>query len=168
MSKVEYHAGFFDGEGSIGIYKNGSSVWHLRTQVTQNISVESTLLFEELRSLYGGNLAQMKSAIYQRGAAYNWQLNGANAVAFLDIIRPHLRLKAEQADIATAWYALSMKPSRDARGRQVAYERDRPIDIGAARLMKALKRQSIDAVMAAQVDLVEVAHTLKQVVCVKG
>jgi tRNA-splicing ligase RtcB len=28
--------------------------------------------------------------------------------------------------------------------------------------------KSIDAVMAAQADLVEVVHTLKQVVCVKG
>ena len=28
--------------------------------------------------------------------------------------------------------------------------------------------KSIDAVMAAQEDLVEVVHTLKQVVCVKG
>lgn len=28
--------------------------------------------------------------------------------------------------------------------------------------------EGIDAVMAAQVDLVDIAHTLKQVVCVKG
>jgi len=28
--------------------------------------------------------------------------------------------------------------------------------------------KNIDAVMAAQVDLVEIVHTLKQVVCVKG
>jgi tRNA-splicing ligase RtcB len=37
---------------------------------------------------------------------------------------------------------------------------------GAARCVRP--RRSIDAVMAAQVELVDVVHTLKQVVCVKG
>lgn len=36
-------------------------------------------------------------------------------------------------------------------------------------LLKLLKKhEDIDAVMAAQADLVEVVHTLKQVLCVKG
>lgn len=168
MSKVEYYAGFFDGEGSIGIYRNGGRNWHLRTQLTQNILPSTTELMLELNALYGGNLSTMRSKIYLGGGAYNWQLNGDVAVAFLRDIQPHLRLKKEQADIAIAWQEAHQRPARDARGRMVAHDYERPLDVGAARLMKLLKRQSIDAVMAAQADLVEIVHTLRQVVCVKG
>ena len=35
MLKVEYIAGFFDGEGSIGIYKMHGKSYYLRTQLTQ-------------------------------------------------------------------------------------------------------------------------------------
>lgn len=39
----DYIAGFFDGEGSIGIYKNGRGMHYLRTQLTQNSSITSLL-----------------------------------------------------------------------------------------------------------------------------
>ena len=165
---LDYIAGFFDGEGSVGIYRNGQRSWHLRTQLTQNIDRSTTALLSELRQRFGGNLATMRSPIYRASVAYNWQLNGAVAAAFLREVLPYLRLKREQADFAIAWQSIQQKASRDERGRNVAHDHDRPIDIGAARLLKALKRQDIDEVMAAQADLVDVVHELRQVVCVKG
>lgn len=168
MSKVEYYAGFFDGEGSVGLYRNGQRTWHLRTQVTQNQTPQSNELLTELVGAYGGNLAAMRAAIYRGGAVWNWQLNGAKAVAFLGDILPFLRLKKEQAELGIAWFALSQKPARGPNGRMLGYKKDRPVDVGAGALLKALKRQSIDAVMAAQSDLVDVVATLKQVLCVKG
>lgn len=168
MSKVDYYAGFFDGEGSIGIYRNGRGAWHLRTQLTQNISPETTALLTEMRDLYGGNLATMHNHIYRGGGAYNWQLNGEGAADFLLAVVPSLRLKQDQAMFAIAWQKIHPRPSRDACGRMVAHDRNRPIDLDTARLLKALKRAPLAAVMAAQPDLVKVVTELRQVLCVKG
>ncbi len=168
MLKDEWVAGFFDGEGSIGIYRNGASTYHLRTQLTQNVTPASEAILTELRERYGGNVARMRSIIYRRGSAFNWQINGNLASNFLSIILPHLRLKREQAEIAIAWQSQHLPPSRDAHGRMTAHRKDPPIDIGADRLMKMLKLYTLEEVMAAQSDLVDIVHTLKQVLCVKG
>ena len=40
--------------------------------------------------------------------------------------------------------------------------------IGVAAMSRKRSFADIDAVMAAQADLVEIVHTLRQVVCVKG
>lgn len=46
MGEIEYLAGFFDGEGSVGIYTNGRGLFHLRTQLTQNVGKHSTRLVD--------------------------------------------------------------------------------------------------------------------------
>lgn len=168
MLKDEWIAGFFDGEGSIGIYRNGQRTFHLRTQITQNASAATKEVLSALQNRFGGNLARMRGDIYRGKMAFNWQLNGNVAAAFLGVVLPHLRLKREQAEVAIAWQRQHLPPSRDERGRMTAHPKDAPLDVGTEILLKALKRQEIDAVMAAQADLVDVVHTLKQVLCVKG
>ncbi len=140
-SRVEYYAGFFDGEGSIGIYRNGTGLHHLRTQITQNVSDATTELFKELKEAYGGNLGIMRSSIYRNNEAYNWQLNGEGAKNFLMDLLPHLRLKRTQALVACAWQMALHQPSqRNALGRMVAAARNRPEDLMAEAVMKALKK----------------------------
>ncbi len=169
MLKVEYIAGFFDGEGSIGIYRNGRGTFHLRTQLTQNITPATEDILSELCDRFGGNLSRMRSPLYQRNAAFNWQLNGNRAAAFLREILHSLYIKRDQAEIAIAWQAQHLPPLRDKQGRMTAHPRNAPIDVGAERILKALKKSySLDDVMAAQADLVDIVHTLVQVVCVKG
>lgn len=168
MLRDEWVAGFFDGEGSIGIYRNGSGTFHLRTQITQNVSRATEEVLLALKNRFGGNLARMRGDIYRGKVAFNWQLNGVGAAAFLGVVLPHLRLKRDQAEIAIAWQRQHLPPSRDERGRMTAHPKDAPLDVGTATLLKALKRQDIDAVMAAQADLVDIVHTLRQVLCVKG
>ena len=161
---VEYVAGFFDGEGSIGVYENGRKTPFLRTQLTQNVGRASSLLLGALVERYGGNLSRQKTS---HGVKFNWQLNSRRACRFLVEMTPHLVLKKEQAEMAVAWFFL-----RDGRAQRSKGGRflpmDSPIDKSVVRLLKELKTKDIDAVMAAQTDLVEVVHTLKQVVCVKG
>lgn len=165
---AEYVAGFFDGEGSIGIYRNGRGNFHLRTQLTQNITPSSERLLKELHSKWGGNLNVMRSDAYKRGGAYNWQLNSASALKFLEEIAPFLVLKRDQAELAIAWQKAKPKPERDKFGRMVAARREHPDDIAAEKIMKALKSFSLEELMAAQADHVEIIHELRQVVCVKG
>lgn len=140
---LEYIAGFFDGEGSIGIYQSGQKAWHLRTQLTQNICLESTALLDDVRELFGGNLATMRSPIYLRGAAYNWQINGTLAEKFLRSVLPHLRLKTPQARIAIAWQQRHPGPVREPNGRMKRHVHD-PIDEKTSLLMKLLKRNSFE------------------------
>lgn len=95
-----YIAGFFDGEGSIGIYsrKDRKGGYHLRTQLTQNLTPKSLELIEFLQSVYGGNFSPHKTL--SMNTNFNWQLNGDKAVVFLEDILPFLVLKEEQALLA--------------------------------------------------------------------
>jgi hypothetical protein len=165
---LEYIAGFFDGEGSIGIYKiSRTGGYRLRTQLTQNITPDSESVMIELQSRFGGNIARMRAPIYKRGAAYNWQLNADVAAGFLKQIEPYLILKKDQAVCALAWQSGRPLPSRNAKGKMVAFTQ-RPLDAGVVKLMKALKCASIQEVMDNQADLVDIVAELGQIVCVKG
>lgn len=137
MISLEYIAGFFDGEGSVGVYKNGRGTFHLRTQITQNVTRCSRPLFEALQVQFGGNLSDHQSLTKNR--YFNWQLNGTGAAKFLKEILPHLRLKTEQAQVAIAWQASKLQPSRDRRGRMNPIPA-RAEDFEVALLLKAMKR----------------------------
>jgi hypothetical protein len=151
---LEYWAGFFDGEGSIGLYRNGNGVWHLRTQLTQNQSAASTQVLGCMRDKFGGNISL-------RGTrAYNWQLNSAGAAHFLAELLPYLKLKFDQARVAVTWYAVSQRPVRDSRGRHTRYDRDRLLDVNAAKLIKLLKKVDLDEALELQADLRGVAAQL--------
>lgn len=140
---LSYVAGFFDGEGSIGIYKNGSGNYFLRTQMTQNINPVVTEVFTELHERWGGNLSLMRHDRYQRGTAYNWQLNGKRAADFLREVLPLLRLKREQAEVAINWIDTRPSSQRDARGRVLPARRNHPDDVAAEELIKALKKHTL-------------------------
>ncbi len=88
MVTLTYLAGFFDGEGSLGIYRKTKG-YHLKVQLAQNIYPESTMLFEEITAQYGGTLGVIG------GKKYNWQISAVKAKNFLEVIVPHLKLKRE-------------------------------------------------------------------------
>lgn len=165
MSKElnSYYAGFFDGEGSIGIYRNGRGAWHLRTQLTQNINKASASLLDEMQALFGGNLSLMRGERYRGGRAYNWQLNGETAVRFLQDVLPYLRLKREQAFFAIRWHRIAQKQSRGPDGRMVRHDYQRPVDIWAAKLLKALKKSDLDSVVEQDAMLAQVVGQLNGV-----
>jgi hypothetical protein len=49
-------AGFFGGEGSIGIYMNGQGRGRtLRVQITQNVTPQSTMMLTAIRERWGGS-----------------------------------------------------------------------------------------------------------------
>jgi hypothetical protein len=163
MLSPQYIAGFFDGEGSIGIYPNSRGTYFLRTQLTQNVSFSSRFLLTNLKSSFSGNLSIQRTT---HGEKFNWQLNADLAANFLTEIAPFLIMKRDQAELALLWWSGRPPQKRGTDGRLQSTAR--PIDATVASLLKALKKTDIDAVMKAQEDLVEVKHTLKQVLCVKG
>lgn len=139
---IKYIAGFFDGEGSVGIYKNSSKKYpgfYLRTQITQNKGkeVEGLMLF--LKNAYGGNLGEQKTL--SSGIKYNWQLGSDSAVRFLEDIKPYLILKKKQAEIAIAWQKQRPARVRDSMGRiRLKTPANIELDTSISKLMKELKK----------------------------
>lgn len=139
MIDKRYIAGFFDGEGSIGIYTNGKRVLHLRVQLVQN--EPWCIAIDELHQRFGGNVnrAKTSSGKYKK----NLQLNSSTALNFLKWIQPQLILKRKQANLAITWEQTRPKKSRGLDGRIQPLPQEN-IDIEAATILKQLKHRDLD------------------------
>jgi hypothetical protein len=58
MLTAEYVAGFFDGEGNVGIYAGGGTGRTLRAQITQADSQDAYALLFEMRARWGDRYAR--------------------------------------------------------------------------------------------------------------
>ncbi len=137
-----YIAGFFDGEGSIGVYhhvNNGVQTgFHLRVQLRQNKTELSSQLFDGLVARYGGCVAEFSTRSGKVGMS--WQLGSARAVAFLREIEPHLMLKRDQARLAISWQERRTPAYRDKRGRIASRSKDvRDHDLAVCKALKMMK-----------------------------
>ena len=159
MNKItkQYIAGFFDGEGSIGIYSrkdryNGAC---LRTQLTQNKTKESFSILSFLKNKYGGNLSEQKTSL--NGIKYNWQLNPKGVKKFLEDIEPYLICKKSQAKLALYWLKNRPKVKRENNGRVIEFTGNEiEFTNKIIKVMKELKTKDIDTVMNNQKDLVDI------------
>ena len=99
---LAYLAGFFDGEGSIGIHrvlrKYGTVGFHLRCTVSQT----SVPVLEKYRHSFGGGISQTGPRILRGNEVMCWQwyIYAARAARFLRAIEPYLFCKAPQVPIA--------------------------------------------------------------------
>jgi hypothetical protein len=143
---LSYFAGFFDGEGSIGIYSNTNK--HrgrtLRVQVTQTVTPTSTELLREVQARWGGSLAVMNRR--ERRHAWNWQASARTGRRVLVEIRPWLRLKAAEADIALAYWDERGFAQRAGNGRFLPLSPQiRMLGDHAEAALKAAKRGGVAA-----------------------
>ncbi len=99
---IAYVAGLFDGEGHVAIQKATKS-WYLRT----GISMTHRPIIENLRERFGGCLSinTHPQRVYGRKLLYTWTATGHGAVSFLEAVRPHLIVKAEEVDLVLAYMA---------------------------------------------------------------
>jgi len=166
---LQYIAGFFDGEGSVGIYyrQKTKDRFHLRTQLSQNKDKNIQKMMDYLVDKFGGNLSEQVTLSGR--VKYNWQLNSDTAVSFLRKIEPYLIIKKDQAIIATNWQEQRPERIRDNRGRiRVKRKRTVDFDIKVSRLIKALKQEEIDTVIENQKDLIEVITELRPLAVIRG
>ena len=153
----QYIAGFFDGEGSVGIYHANKTVPFPRTQVTQNAGGQFEAVVNELIGRYGGNASVQISASGR--PKFNWQLSNKKAAKFLESISEHLVLKHEQALIAVGWHNLRPKAERNDRGWLV--RNDWFLDEPAIRILKALKASDLKTITSRSPDLKTAADILQ-------
>ena len=159
----QYIAGFFDGEGSIGIYFNSSKKGcSLRTQLTQNKDIYSTVLMGFLKENYQGNISEQKTL--SGGIKYNWQLNAEKSSLFLQDIEPYLIIKKRQAQLVILWQKQRPKRIRDNKGRiALSKVANRKLDKKISNILKQMKNGMENAK-----ELVKIEATLKQILNVKG
>lgn len=97
-TQCAYYAGIFDGEGSISI------ITHRRAASTQmclqaRVINTNRPLVESLSVAFGGYISTRPAKGRQR-TCYAWGVQGASAVDVLMTLRPYLRIKLQQADLA--------------------------------------------------------------------
>lgn len=138
---IDYLAGLFDGEGSIGIYSNGKTNGSVvRVQTVQNINTISLPMWQSLAGQYGGYVTYTISSSGR--PKMNWQMSGKTAVDFLRFISPHLIMKKPQADLVISWFD-SRPPLLRVKGRiQARTEEDR---IYTKTVMTELREMKLDS-----------------------
>jgi len=96
-SELSYFAGFFDGEGCVGVTNRipPHSALFIRTQVV-NTNLE---VLEQMKRAFGGSI-QIRKAKLNWQQMYTWQCTTQVAYHFLKQILPYLRLKRKQAELA--------------------------------------------------------------------
>jgi hypothetical protein len=104
--KLAYAAGYFDGEGSIGILSQGASRgFQLRVEI-RSCDLDSLRLFKEL---FGGVLSSQE---YGRlpYPVFRWAVNNQDAIKVLQVMSPYLRAKAKEAHLVldSGWETLSL------------------------------------------------------------
>lgn len=118
---IAYIAGFFDGEGSIGMYpRPDRRSYNVRMQLAQNKSAVSLRLFHRLRDQYGGNVSEQTTLSGR--TKLNWQLSARGIVQFLGDVTTHLVIKKAQAELVLTWLDHRPDPPRDARGRMTGFD----------------------------------------------
>jgi len=96
-AELNYHAGFFDGEGCIMIKKKHSG----RPYHTLDIAITPTNLniLEDFKRAFGGTIhGAYKSKANYKDKWY-WMIGCNKALSFLKAIYPYLRLKTREAEL---------------------------------------------------------------------
>ena len=108
LSEIElaWAAGFFDGEGSVGIsfhstmrsgkrYRN-----HVLRVAVLNTHLQSILLFQ---TMFGGKVYRRKLTGMGKRQVWCWQAGSLKAIRFLESVQPYLKVKASHAIFAIAF-----------------------------------------------------------------
>lgn len=99
---LAYFAGLFDGEGCIHIRKTRTKTLKPTYALVCKISMCSFYLLNDIQGLFGGSLIQERPHKYSNryNKLWTWTASCRIAGRFLLILRPFLRLKGAEADLA--------------------------------------------------------------------
>jgi hypothetical protein len=97
---VAYLAGFFDGEGCIGIYRSGKT-----GQMVLRVNLVNTndIVIRIIQSIYGGCISIQQHQSNWK-PAYSWCASGRQAREFLKDVGPYLVMKRPQFEVAFRFF----------------------------------------------------------------
>lgn len=112
MRKVDlaYVAGIVDGEGWIGLRISNRVRGKIAYTLAVSVANSNEWIIQWLKFAFGGNCCCAEFPEDNRKASWQWSIVANDALKFLDLIYPYLKLKRTQADIA-------IKFQRERRGR---------------------------------------------------
>ena len=100
---LSYVAGIIDGEGTISMrHPKSCSTF----QVYVSVSNTDARLMERLSQLFEGQVYLFQRANPKHKPIFRWTLTGDAAYSFVELVRPFLLLKREQADKILAYQEL--------------------------------------------------------------
>jgi len=97
-----YIAGFFDGEGTIGIItrKRPYNTANPNHQLFVSCTNTNEPVIHYLHSIFGGSIFHANDTRGKRRTCLRWALNSAKAMQFLSCLLPYLIVKRDEAIIA--------------------------------------------------------------------
>lgn len=110
---LQWLAGFFDGEGCVGVYSSHEGRYHITVTISQkNYGILAEI--KRLHPIFGGPYPSRT-----RRGSFTITVNGRRGIEFLEAIEPFLVLKADQVALAiktvkTAWSDTSSEPWQEA------------------------------------------------------
>jgi hypothetical protein len=113
-----YIAGFLDGEGTISLrwyegmqYNRHGNFRHVSHRLVDIQIVNTNLdVLRYIQSLYGGSIHSKKETRENHKPVFRWRISGPNnAYAFLQDIRPYLRVKKAHVALALRFCATANK-----------------------------------------------------------
>lgn len=119
---LAYISGFFDGEGSIGVYdrnksRDGSRRYYVLVVTLSQSGDEGLALLNEIQAMFGGSVSK-KSYVNRQ----MWQLNlsADKGMDFLTELLPFLRLKKKQAELGITFQRLGVKSTLNEEAVDIA------------------------------------------------
>lgn len=104
---IIWAAGFIDGEGTITFkrYNRNSQInyqpYMCCSQVNKPKQIEAVLL---LKTLFGGSVYSYRQKSGAKNDVVQWSIVSRKAEAAIRLLRPFLKVKQEQADLAISFY----------------------------------------------------------------
>lgn len=120
MDKIDlaYTAGLFDGEGSVGISKQTErkckTGYYYRLWVSMSNTDQEIIYW--LEKHFGGSAIQRKVNGDRYKNQYQWALAPKNAINFLKLISPYVRIKKQQIELCIQ-FPTTIGWERDEKGR---------------------------------------------------
>ncbi len=120
-------AGFFDGEGSVGIYARNTDRSKLLKYFVLVVSLAQSgplgqKVLQYCQEKYGGTVYQQKTTKTQtiNKIMWKWNISADKAVVFLDEILPHTYIKTQQIKLSLDFQKLNSKRSDNITAAKIA------------------------------------------------
>lgn len=142
MKKIDlaYFAGLFDGEGSISII---SHTLRERKYLSLLVQFTNTKIWpcQSLKFAFGGYITRRSSKNKKWQDSWNWVITANQALGFLKIIMPYLRLKQAEAELAIKFQEGRNK--RGNRGSRGLTEAERILEETQRKLLRGMKTKYV-------------------------
>jgi len=94
--EIGYFAGFYDGEGYVGVSKSKRDSYTLKVAIS-NTNFDMIKLYE---TKFGGKIRLIKKEEEHYKVKYHWDITNNKALSFLKYIKPFTIVKRQQIDLA--------------------------------------------------------------------